>query len=52
MDIISSRSKLYLSEAYNLDLVSSDFRLFEPIKEALRGRRFADDDEVNEAVYD
>jgi hypothetical protein len=52
MDIISSRPKLYSGEAYSLDLVSSDFHLFEAIKEAVRGRRFADDDEVNEAVCD
>jgi len=51
MDIFSSRPKLYCSEAYSLDLVSSDFHLFEYIKEAIRGRRLADD-EVNEAVYD
>jgi hypothetical protein len=51
MDILSSRLKLYLWEAYSLDLVSSDFRLFGPIKEALRVRRFADD-EVNEVLYD
>jgi len=52
MDIFSIRPKLYCSEAYSLDLVSSDFLLFEAIKEKLRGRRFADNDEVNEAVYD
>ena len=52
MDMFSSSLKLYRSEAYSLDLVSSDFHLFEPIKEALRGRRFANDDEVNGAVYD
>jgi hypothetical protein len=37
MDMFSTRLKLYRSEAYSLDLVSSDFHLFEPIKEALRG---------------
>jgi hypothetical protein len=52
MDMFSSSLKLYRSDAYSLVLVSSDFLLFEPIKEALSGRRFANDDEVNGAVYD
>jgi len=52
MDIFSSGPKLYCSEAYSLDLVSPDFHLFQDIKEAMRGRRFAGDDEVNETVYD
>jgi hypothetical protein len=51
MNIFSSRQKLYCSKANSLNLVSSDFLQFEAIKEALRGRRFADDEEVNVAVY-
>jgi len=35
---------------YSLDLVPLDFHLFGPIKEHLRGHKFADDDEVMEAV--
>jgi len=35
---------------YSLDLAPSDFHLFEPMKEHLRGQKFADDDEVMEAV--
>ena len=31
-------------------MASSDFHLFGPIKEHLRGQKFADDDEVMEAV--
>ena len=38
--------------AYSLDLTPSDFHLFGPLKNALRGRRFAADDEVKEAVHD
>jgi len=38
--------------AYIPDLASSDFHLFEPLKNALSGRRFAADDEVKEAVHD
>ena len=34
---------------YSLDLASSDFHLFGPINEHLRGQKFADD-EVMEAV--
>ena len=34
------------------DLAPSDFHLFGPLKNALRGRRFAADDEVKEAVHD
>jgi histone-lysine N-methyltransferase SETMAR len=37
---------------YSADLIPSDFHLFGPLKEALRGCRFADDDEVKEAVHD
>ena len=32
--------------AYRPDLAPSDFHLFGPLKHALRGRRFAADDEV------
>ena len=35
---------------YSLDLAPSDFNLFGPMKEHLRGQKFADDDEVMEAV--
>jgi hypothetical protein len=40
--------------AYSLDLVPLDLHLFEPLKEDLRGNKFADDDddEVKEAVHD
>jgi len=38
--------------AYSPDLAPSDFHLFGPPKNALRGRRFAADDEVKEAVHD
>jgi len=38
--------------AYSPDLAPSDFYLFGPLKNALRGRRFAADDEVKEAVHD
>jgi histone-lysine N-methyltransferase SETMAR len=37
--------------AYSLDLAPSDFHLFEPLKEALRGRRFSCDDDVKAAVH-
>ena len=35
---------------YSPDLVPSDYHLFGPLKEALRGRRFASDQELKEAV--
>jgi histone-lysine N-methyltransferase SETMAR len=35
---------------YSPDLVPSDFHLFGPMKEHLRGQKFADDNEVMEAV--
>jgi len=35
---------------YSPDLVPSDSHLFGPMKEHLRGHKFADDDEVMEAV--
>jgi hypothetical protein len=38
--------------AYSPDLAPSDFHLFGPLKETLRGRRLAEDDEVKEAVDD
>ena len=37
--------------AYRPDLASSDFYLFGPLKNAVRGGRFAADDEVKEAVH-
>jgi histone-lysine N-methyltransferase SETMAR len=38
--------------ALSPDLARSDFHLFEPLKNAPRGRQFADDDDVKEAVND
>jgi hypothetical protein len=35
---------------YRPDLAPSDFHLFGPIKEHLQGQKFADDNEVKEAV--
>jgi histone-lysine N-methyltransferase SETMAR len=35
---------------YSLDLAASDFHLFEPLKDALRGTRFEDDESVIRAV--
>ena len=37
---------------YSPDLAPSDFHLFGPLKEALRGRRFSTDEEVKEAVHE
>ena len=37
--------------AYSPDLAPSDFHLFGPLKEALRGRRFSCDDYVKAAVH-
>ena len=36
---------------YSPDLASSDYHLFGPLKETLRGRRFTSDQEVKEAAY-
>jgi histone-lysine N-methyltransferase SETMAR len=36
---------------YSLDLVPSDYHLFGPLKDALRGRHFASDEEVKEVVH-
>ena len=33
------------------DLAPSDYHIFDPLKEALRGRRFTSDEEVKEAVH-
>jgi histone-lysine N-methyltransferase SETMAR len=38
-------------EAYSPDLVPSDFHLFRPLKEAVRGRQFSCDDDVKAAVH-
>jgi len=38
--------------AYSPDLAPSDYHLFGPPKEALRGRRFTSDKEVKEAVHE
>ena len=37
--------------AYSPDLAPSDYHLFGPLKNALRGRRFSTDKEVQEAVH-
>ena len=37
--------------AYSPDLAPSDYHLFGPLKNALRGRRFSTDKEVREAVH-
>jgi len=36
---------------YSPDLAQSDYHIFGPLKEALRGRRFTSNDEVKEAVH-
>jgi hypothetical protein len=36
--------------AYSLDLAPTDFHLLGPSKDALRGRRFADDDKLKDSV--
>jgi len=38
--------------AHSPDLAPLDFHLFGPLKDALRGRQFTDDDDVKEAVND
>jgi histone-lysine N-methyltransferase SETMAR len=35
---------------YSPDLTPSDFHMFDPVKEALRGKRFSSDEEVIVAV--
>jgi histone-lysine N-methyltransferase SETMAR len=37
--------------AYSPDLAPSDFHLYGPLKQALRGRRFSSDDDVKAAVH-
>ena len=37
--------------AYSPDLAPSDYHLFEPLKNSLRGRRFSADKEVRKAVH-
>jgi len=44
------KSEVLKHPPYSPDLAPSDFHLFGPIKEHLRGQKFADDDEVMEAV--
>ena len=39
-----------LHPPYSPDLAPSDFHLFEPLKESLRGRHFFNDEEVKTAV--
>jgi transposase len=36
---------------YSPDLAPSDYHLFDPLKEALRGRRFTSNEEVKKAVH-
>jgi histone-lysine N-methyltransferase SETMAR len=36
---------------YSPDLAPSDYHIFGPLKEALRGRGFASDEELKEAVH-
>ena len=36
---------------YSQDLAPSDYHIFGPLKEALRGRKFTSDEEVKEAVH-
>jgi len=42
--------KLLLYPTYSPDLAPSDYRIFEPLKDAFRGCRFANDVEVKDAV--
>jgi hypothetical protein len=41
----------YSIPPHSPDLSPSDYHMFWPLKDALRGRRFVDDDEVKEAVH-
>jgi hypothetical protein len=38
--------------AYRPNLTPSDYHLFDPLKDALRGRHFTSDEEVMEAVHE
>jgi hypothetical protein len=38
--------------AHSQDLAPSDYRLFGPVKDALRGRHFADDNELAQSFRD
>ena len=50
-EVISSFGWTTISHPPHLpDLALSDFHLFEPIKESLRGRHFSSDEEVKTAV--
>jgi histone-lysine N-methyltransferase SETMAR len=44
--------RCYPQTPYSLDLALSDFHLFWPLKDALRGRHFRSGEEVKEAAYD
>jgi hypothetical protein len=44
------KSEVLKHSPYSRDLAPSDFHLFGPIKEHLRGQKFADDNDVMEAV--
>ena len=37
---------------YSPDLAPSDFHVFDPLKDALSGKEFRDDDEVRSAVQE
>ena len=43
--------KLLQQPPYSPDLAPSDYHIFSPLKEALRGHRFTSDEEVKEAVH-
>ncbi|XP_023715680.1 uncharacterized protein LOC111868870 [Cryptotermes secundus] len=45
------KSDVMAHPSYSPDLAPSDYHLFGPLKEALRGRRFTSDQEVKEAVH-
>jgi len=46
-----SKFELLAQLPYSPDLAPSDYHLFSPLKEALRGRRFASYQELSEAVH-
>jgi histone-lysine N-methyltransferase SETMAR len=50
--IVNMNRKVLEHHAHSPDLAPSDFHLFGPLKNALRGSQFADDDVVKEAVHD
>jgi hypothetical protein len=44
--------RCYPQPPYSSDLALSDFHLFRPLKDAVRGRQFRSDEELKEAAYD